>query len=70
VNWSRVTTADVLATNGAIHVINRVLIPRGFSLDDGSKRFDAESIDSMMTRRSNEELPPTEFELKYLEPAR
>lgn len=28
VNRARVTTADVMASNGVIHVINRVLIPR------------------------------------------
>jgi uncharacterized surface protein with fasciclin (FAS1) repeats len=69
VNWSRVTTPDVIATNGAIHVINRVLIPQGFSIDAGSKRYDAETLDSMMTRESREELPPTEFELEFREPA-
>jgi uncharacterized surface protein with fasciclin (FAS1) repeats len=34
VNDARVTLADVLATNGVIHVINKVLIPEGFTLDD------------------------------------
>ena len=28
VNRARVTTPDVMASNGVIHVINRVLIPR------------------------------------------
>ena len=27
VNTAKVTTADVMATNGVIHVVNRVLIP-------------------------------------------
>lgn len=70
VNWSRVTTADVLATNGAIHVINRVLIPRGFSLDTGDKSFDAERLDALLNRNSNEELPPTDFDVQYLEAGR
>jgi uncharacterized surface protein with fasciclin (FAS1) repeats len=30
VNKSRVVAADVVATNGVAHVINRVLIPRSF----------------------------------------
>ena len=30
VNFSRVETADVLATNGVIHIINKVLIPPNF----------------------------------------
>lgn len=30
INSSRVTTADVGATNGVIHIINKVLIPRSF----------------------------------------
>jgi uncharacterized surface protein with fasciclin (FAS1) repeats len=28
VNRAKVTTADVMASNGVIHVINRVLLPR------------------------------------------
>lgn len=32
INKSRVTTADVKASNGVIHVINQVLIPPGFKL--------------------------------------
>lgn len=34
VNDSRVITADVQATNGVIHVINKVLIPEGFTLEE------------------------------------
>jgi uncharacterized surface protein with fasciclin (FAS1) repeats len=34
VNNARVTTANVFATNGVIHVINKVLIPPGFTLED------------------------------------
>ena len=34
VNGVRVVLADVPATNGVIHVIDEVLIPEGFSLDD------------------------------------
>lgn len=34
VNGVWVQQADVMATNGVIHVINEVLIPEGFSLDD------------------------------------
>ena len=34
VNDARVVTADVHATNGVVHVINKVLIPQGFTLED------------------------------------
>lgn len=34
VNDARVTLADVMATNGVIHVINKVLVPPGFALDE------------------------------------
>jgi len=40
VNDARVELADVLATNGVIHVINKVLIPEGFSLEDSEKPED------------------------------
>ena len=33
INESTVTTADIEATNGVIHVIDQVLIPEGFALD-------------------------------------
>jgi len=33
INESTVTTADIEATNGVIHVIDQVLIPEGFELD-------------------------------------
>ncbi len=45
VNWSRVTTADVLATNGVIHVINQVLIPRGFTLEMDGAVYNAEGLE-------------------------
>ena len=34
VNRQRVKLADVMATNGVIHVIDEVLVPAGFTLDD------------------------------------
>ena len=34
VNDARVTLADVMATNGVIHVINKVLVPPGFTLEE------------------------------------
>ena len=34
VNHQRVKLADVMATNGVIHVIDEVLVPAGFSLED------------------------------------
>jgi len=36
VNDARVSLADVLATNGVIHVIDRVLIPPDFTLEDAA----------------------------------
>lgn len=65
VNSSRVTAADVLATNGVIHVINRVLIPRNFTLDTGTKSFDMEGLDELLTRTTRDELPPTEFDPRF-----
>jgi transforming growth factor-beta-induced protein len=67
VNTSKVTAADVLATNGVIHVIDRVLIPRGFSLDSKSGSFTADSIEKLMGPA--EELPPTEFPAEYQDQA-
>ncbi len=67
VNSSRVTTKDVLATNGVIHVINRVLIPRGFSLNDKAGGFDKAGLDAYLDRVDPQEAPPTEFQLEYLE---
>ncbi len=61
VNTSKVTTADVLATNGVIHVIDRVLIPRGFRLDTKSGSFSQESLEKLMKPVDDAELPPTEF---------
>jgi transforming growth factor-beta-induced protein len=68
VNDARVTTKDVLATNGVIHVVNRVLIPEGFSLADKSGGFDKASLDAYLDRVDPQEAPPTEFQLEYLEP--
>jgi uncharacterized surface protein with fasciclin (FAS1) repeats len=67
VNWSRVTTPDVLATNGVIHIIHRVLIPRGFTLEMNGTVYEADALEEMVDRASNEELPPTEFETRYLD---
>jgi uncharacterized surface protein with fasciclin (FAS1) repeats len=66
VNTSKVTTADVLATNGVIHVIDRVLIPRGFSLSTKAGNFDKDGLDALLTGKDDGELPPTEFPLEYL----
>lgn len=70
VNTSKVTTADVLATNGVIHVIDRVLIPRGFRLDSKSGSFTADSIEKAMPLADDAELPPTEFPAEYQDQAR
>jgi transforming growth factor-beta-induced protein len=71
VNWSRVTTADVLATNGVIHVINRVLIPRGFTLDTPNQKYNAEGLDALITSMDREEeVPPTDFPQEYREPVK
>jgi len=70
VNWSRVTAADILATNGVIHVISRVLIPQGFTLNTADKSFAMESLDEMMTRTGRDELPPTEFDPRFVETGR
>ena len=68
VNWSRVTTADVVATNGVIHVINRVLIPRGFSLNDNKAvAYDKDSLESLLDAQRLDEAPPTEFPMEYRE---
>jgi len=69
VNTSRVTAADVLATNGVIHVIDRVLIPAGFSLSTKSGTFTAESIEKAMPLADDAELPPTEFPAEYQDQA-
>lgn len=69
VNTSKVTTADVLATNGVIHVIDRVLIPRGFRLDSKAGSFTADSIEKAMPLADDAELPPTEFPAEYQDQA-
>lgn len=69
VNTSKVTTADVLASNGVIHVIDRVLIPRGFSLNSKAGSFTAESIEKLMPLADDAELPPTEFPAEYQDQA-
>lgn len=68
VNWSRVTSADILATNGVIHVINQVLIPRGFTLEMDGVIYNAEGLEAMNKSMDGQEAPPTEFELQYLTP--
>jgi uncharacterized surface protein with fasciclin (FAS1) repeats len=68
VDSSRVTTKDVLATNGVIHVINRVLIPQGFSLDDKAAGFNQADLDEYLNSVDPQEAPPAEFQLEYLEP--
>jgi uncharacterized surface protein with fasciclin (FAS1) repeats len=68
VNWSRVTAADILATNGVIHVINQVLIPRGFTLEMDGITYDSEGLQAMNKSMVGQEAPPTEFELQYLTP--
>lgn len=65
VNFSYVTTPNVLATNGVIHIINRVLIPRGFSLESYSQ----EKLDALVESQDRAEAPPTEFQLEYLRSA-
>ncbi len=67
VNFSRVTTADVLATNGVIHVIDRVLIPQGFTLNVNGTTMDAARLEAMVNANSREELPPTEAEMKAMQ---
>lgn len=69
VNTSKVTAADVLATNGVIHVVDRVLIPRGFSLDTKAGRFTQESLEKLMVPADDAELPPTEFPAEYQDQA-
>jgi uncharacterized surface protein with fasciclin (FAS1) repeats len=66
VNTSKVTTADVLATNGVIHVIDRVLIPRGFTISTKSGNFDKAGLDELLAGTEADELPPTEFAVEYL----
>ena len=58
----------MLATNGVIHVINRVLIPEGFSLSDKAMGFDKASLEEYLSIVDPQEAPPTEFELEYLDP--
>lgn len=66
VNTSKVTAADVLATNGVIHVIDRVLIPRGFTIATKAGNFDQEGLDALQTGKDAGELPPTELPVEYL----
>ena len=66
VNFSRVTTADVLATNGVIHIVNRVLIPHGFTVEINGTLFDKAGLDQLVDSHSREELPPTEAEMRAL----
>jgi len=69
VNYSKVTTPDVLATNGVIHVINKVLIPMNFSLETKSATWDKAALDTYGADKAVgfEEAPPSDFDLKYLE---
>jgi len=64
VNFSRVTTADVLATNGVIHVINRVLIPQGFTLETNGVQFDKAGLDAFVEANDPQEAPPTKAEME------
>jgi uncharacterized surface protein with fasciclin (FAS1) repeats len=66
VNLSRVTSADVLATNGVIHIINRVLIPRGFTLNVNGTTLDAVALDKLVDSTSREEMPPTEAQMRSM----
>jgi hypothetical protein len=56
----------VLATNGVIHVIDRVLIPRGFTIATKAGNFDQESLDALQGGKDADELPPTELPVEYL----
>ena len=67
VNFSRVTTADVLATNGVIHVINRVLIPQGFTLETNGVQFDKAGLDAFVEANDPQEAPPTKAEMESME---
>jgi uncharacterized surface protein with fasciclin (FAS1) repeats len=66
VNYSRVTAADVLATNGVIHIINRVLIPWGFTLDVNGTTLDKAALEKLVDSASREELPPTEAQMRSM----
>jgi uncharacterized surface protein with fasciclin (FAS1) repeats len=66
VNFSRVTTADVLATNGVIHVINRVLIPHGFTLTINGTQFDKAALDALVEVNDPQEAPPSKAEMESL----
>jgi uncharacterized surface protein with fasciclin (FAS1) repeats len=67
VNFSRVTTPDVLATNGVIHIINRVLIPQGFTLEVNGVSVDKVTLDELLNSSSHEEMPPTESEMRAMD---
>ncbi len=67
VNFSRVTTADVLATNGVIHVINRVLIPQGFTLQINGVQFDKAGLDALVEANDPQEAPPTKAEMESMQ---
>lgn len=67
VNNAKVSTADVRASNGVIHIINRVLIPRDFTLESKGVTYDAKSLQMMLKSFSDEELPPTDLDVRYLE---
>jgi uncharacterized surface protein with fasciclin (FAS1) repeats len=64
VNFSKVTTADVLATNGVIHVIDRVLIPAGFTLNVNGTTMNAVALEELINARDAGELPPTETQMR------
>jgi transforming growth factor-beta-induced protein len=67
VNFSRVTTADVLATNGVIHVVNRVLIPQGFTLETNGVQFDKAGLDALVEANDPQEAPPTKAEMESMQ---
>jgi uncharacterized surface protein with fasciclin (FAS1) repeats len=66
VNFSKVTTADVLATNGVIHVIDRVLIPAGFTLNVNGNTMNAVALEELINAKYPGELPPTEAQMKEM----
>jgi uncharacterized surface protein with fasciclin (FAS1) repeats len=67
VNFARVTTPDVLATNGVIHIINRVLIPRGFTITISGIQFDKAALDAVVEKNDPQEAPPSKTEMEEME---
>jgi transforming growth factor-beta-induced protein len=46
INTSKVINTDILATNGVIHVIDKVLIPGGQASEDGSSLNDSDAVET------------------------